>query len=121
MEKRNNRSTGAAYEEKAAQYLIKKGYCIRGRNVRTPLGELDIVAEKDSVLVFCECKFRNHGACGDALEAVDWKKQRRISHAAMYYYAGHGYGEEVSCRFDVIALYGDGSLTHIENAFDYQE
>lgn len=118
--KRSSRRVGAAYEEAAAGYLISKGYCIRARNMTTPCGEIDIVAEKDGILVFCECKFRSTGDWGDPLEAVDIRKQRRISRAAMYYYAGAGYEEGHPCRFDVIAIYGDGRIAHLENAFDYQ-
>ena len=52
--------------------------------------------------------------------AVDVRKQRRICKTALYYLAKHGYGMDTSCRFDVIAIYGDNSIRHIENAFEFQ-
>lgn len=52
--------------------------------------------------------------------AVDVRKQRRICKTALYYFVKHGYGMDTACRFDVIAIYGDNSIRHIENAFEFQ-
>lgn len=117
---RNNRKIGQKYEDIAAEYLTKKGYQIVKRNYRNPYGEIDILAQKDGVWIFCEVKFRSTRHCGSPLEAVDVRKQRRISKAAFYFYAYHGYAENTPCRFDVIAIYGDESVVHIENAFEFQ-
>ena len=116
----NKRKTGAEYENLAAQYLKEQGYTILKQNYRNRFGEIDILAKKDEVLVFVEVKFRSTNACGAPLEAVDMRKQRKISRTALYYYAGHGYEENIPCRFDVIAIYGDGRIQHIENAFEFQ-
>lgn len=115
----NKRKVGAKYEEIACTYLEKQGYKILERNLTTPHGEIDIIAQKERELVFCECKFRSSQKYGDPLEAVDRKKQRHISKSAAYYYTYHGYGDEVACRFDVIAIYEDGSMEHAEDAFDW--
>lgn len=117
---RNRRAVGAAYEEMAARYLTEHGYTIRARNYHNRYGELDIVAEKDSMLVIVEVKYRSGTRYGGPLEAVTTQKQRRICRATMGYYAAHGYGEEQSCRFDVIGITGDGVIRHIENAFGFQ-
>ncbi len=52
--------------------------------------------------------------------AVDIRKQRRICKTALYYFAKNEYGTDRACRFDVIAIYGDDSVRHIENAFEFQ-
>ncbi|MDO5548750.1 MAG: YraN family protein [Eubacteriales bacterium] len=117
---RNKRSIGAVYEAMAARYLTEHGYIIRARNYHSPYGELDIVAEKDSVLVVVEVKYRSGTRYGSPLEAVTRQKQRRICRATMGYYAAHGYGEERACRFDVIGIAGDGTIQHIQNAFEFQ-
>lgn len=120
MEEQNKRSIGTKYENMATEYLKNKGYKIIERNYRNKFGEIDIIAEDtDGVLVYIEIKYRSSKKCGDPLEAVDYRKQKRISKIAFYHYAGNGYNEEKACRFDVIAIYGDDSIKHIENAFNY--
>lgn len=116
----NNRGTGTKYEMLAAEYLRDRGYGILEQNFRCRYGEIDIIAERNGVLVFLEVKYRGSACCGTPLEAVDARKQRRISRAAMYYYAGHGYGEERPCRFDAIGIDGSGTVVHVENAFEFQ-
>lgn len=121
MVKLNKRQVGAQYEELAANYLAEQGYDILERNYRNRFGELDIIAGRDGVIVYVEVKYRHSGHCGDPMESVDRKKQRQISRVALYHYARNGAEEGRPCRFDVIAVYGDGSITHIENAFNYQK
>ena len=55
---KNNRQIGSKYEQLAADYLKKQGYCIVERNYYTPYGEIDIIAQQDEVLVFVEIKYR---------------------------------------------------------------
>ncbi len=117
----NRRKIGSGYEEIAANYLAEKGYTILDKNHRNKCGEIDIIASsKEGLLVICEVKYRSAKGCGDPLEAVDYRKQRRISRAALYYYMKQGYSLDTPCRFDVIAIYGDGTIKHIENAFEYR-
>ena len=115
---KNNRQIGSKYEQLAADYLKKQGYCIVERNYYTPYGEIDIIAKQDEVLVFVEIKYRSNRRYGAATDAVDHRKQWRISKSAMYYYAYHGYEEQRPCRFDVITVQGS-AVTHIQDAFDY--
>lgn len=118
--KKNNRKTGADFEQKAAEYLAGQGYCILEKNYRNRSGEIDIIAKDKEMLVFAEVKYRANICCGDPLEAVDQKKQRRICRAALSYYKMRGCRTTQPCRFDVIAFYGNGSLRHIQNAFEFQ-
>lgn len=117
---KNNRRTGAGYEETAAQYLSGKGYLILNRNYRNRYGEIDIVAKKDETFIIVEVKYRGSRRCGGALEAVDKRKQRRICRMTMHYYREHGCGMDTPCRFDVIGIYEDGRISHIEDAFEFQ-
>ncbi len=119
MSGENRRAIGALAEGAAADYLEQKGYVIRERNFRCRLGEIDLIAEKDGLLVFVEVKYRRTAICGLPYDAVDERKQRRICHAALAYYGRHGYAAGRMCRFDVIAVYADGRIEHLENAFDY--
>lgn len=115
----NTRGIGNRYENIAAGYLVEKGYRIVGRNYRNKLGEIDIIAESpDDVLVYIEVKYRSSEVHGTPFEAVGFDKRRRISRAALWHFNAEGYGDDKRCRFDVIGIYGDGRIEHIENAFD---
>lgn len=117
MREKNKRKIGAKYEGMAAGYLEEHGYKILERNYHNKYGELDILAEKDSTLVVVEVKFRSSDSFGDPLEAVDRCKQNRIYRTTLFYYMEHGYELNYSCRYDIIAIYGNGTIKHIENAF----
>lgn len=117
----NKRKAGGCYEERAAEYLTGKGYFIECRNYHAGRGpELDIVASKNGMLIAVECKYRFGRSFGDPLEAVDIRKQKHICFAMLKYCATHGYSPDTPCRFDVVAIYGDGSIRHIEHAFEFR-
>jgi putative endonuclease len=107
--------TGSKAEQRAVSLLVRKGYRIVERNFRTKLGELDIIARKGSVLVFVEVRSRRDATYGSALDAVGWRKQRKVTRVAMQYLARRK-PLFVSCRFDVVAITGD-DIVHIEDAW----
>jgi putative endonuclease len=115
------RSFGQKGEAAAEQYLRHKGYRIVARNLRSPLGELDLVAEDGRVLVFVEVKARRTGAFGGAIYAVHQRKQEKLIQLAALYLARHHIKDRL-CRFDVVLLQavGDGpaQIEHIQNAFE---
>lgn len=115
----NKRHIGAAFEKAAAEYLKLKGYKILERNFRSRIAEIDIIAYKDGTIVFFEVKYRSGSGYGDALEAVNIKKQKKICMAARFFCMCRGCSDSVPCRFDVIAIYSDKIIRHIEAAFDY--
>ncbi|HYC54343.1 MAG TPA: YraN family protein [Candidatus Binatia bacterium] len=109
------RELGIAGEDAAAAFLQRCGYRIVARNVRSPFGELDIIAIDGEVVVFVEVKTRRNGG---ALEAVDPRKQRRLTRLARSFLAGAGWSR-CPARFDVVAVDGRGmACTHVVNAFD---
>lgn len=114
----NRRAQGAGYEAEAAAFLEAKGYRILERNFRCRLGEIDLIAALNEVLVFVEVKYRADENGGGPLAAVDRKKQQRISRVALYYLQSHCGSVDVACRFDVIGM-TPGGIRHIESAFDY--
>lgn len=114
----NKRLIGTAYEKEVGSYLMKQGYQVLQYNFRCRMGEIDIVAKDGAYLVFVEVKYRRNAASGEPLEAVDFRKQKKISKAAAYYCMTHGYGEMTPCRFDVAAVLGN-DIQLIKNAFEY--
>ena len=104
----------------AARYLRDHGYEIWDANYRTRLGEVDLVAFCDDILVFCEVKTRSPHGIGTPAEAVDRDKQRRIGLVAKQFVKELRYNGVY--RFDVIEVYlseqGDHAVNHIKQAFD---
>ncbi|WP_422615238.1 YraN family protein [Fusobacterium necrophorum] len=74
----NNRKKGNEYEERAVSLLQEKAYRILARNFRTSIGEIDIIAEKDDILVFVEVKYRKNRNFGYGKEAVNSQKLLKI-------------------------------------------
>ena len=89
------------------------------KNFQCKSGEIDLIARDGKYLVFVEVKYRSDKTSGYASAAVDWRKQRRISRAALFFLKRYGFGEP-PCRFDVIAIDGE-QIEWIKNAFDYCE
>jgi len=112
--------TGLLGEQLASLYLQRKGFKILERNLSNRLGELDLVAQRQDLLVFCEVKTRTNREFGEPFEAVTPFKQKRLKRLAEGYLARHDLFFE-SVRFDVISiLLADREKTrieHIENAF----
>lgn len=113
---KNTHQIGMEYERMAANYLQGKGYQILERNYRDRFGEIDIVAKDKTEFVFIEVKFRENLKKGDPAEAVNHWKQKRIRRTARYYLYNHHIGEDVPCRFDVVAILGE-EIRLIKNAF----
>src|SRR5437899_12373319 len=72
-------SLGTSGEALAEDHLLGLGYRIVGRDVRTPLGQLDLVAMDGATLVFVEVKTRAGTRFGLPQEAVDRRKIRKRS------------------------------------------
>lgn len=113
---KNRRIIGTEYEQKAAEYLTLQGYQILERNFRCRQGEIDLIAKEGEWLVFIEVKYRKTAGSGEPLEAVNQRKQEKIYQAARYYLHHFYYGQEIVCRFDVVAILGE-EISLIRNAF----
>ncbi len=113
---KNKREIGNGYEDMAAAYLEDEGYVILDRNYRDRHGEIDIIAKEGRELVFVEVKYRQNLQKGDPAEAVHFFKQRRIWNTARRYLYCHHLGEDIPCRFDVVAILGK-EVRLIKNAF----
>ncbi|MDD3415134.1 MAG: YraN family protein [Lachnospiraceae bacterium] len=114
----NKRKIGNDYEAKACLFLEQRGLQILEQNFRCRIGEIDIIAKDGPTYVFVEVKFRKNVEEGHPAEAVNNRKQKIISKVADYYRMTKRMGENISCRFDVIAILSE-ELTWYQNAFDY--
>lgn len=109
-------------ESVAAEYLRKKHYTLLGANYRCRFGEIDLIAENKTYIVFVEVKLRKSADFAAAREFVDRRKQERLRQTAALYLSL--YGCEKQPRFDVIEVYApEGVQTkhpkiyHLEDAF----
>lgn len=114
----NNIEKGKAGEKIANDYLIKNGYKILEINYRNRLGEIDIIAIYNDILVFVEVKSRTNMNYGFAYEAVNYKKQRKIINTSSVYIKSNNF-DKFQLRYDIIEVYMTNklSINHIENAF----
>lgn len=115
-----NRSVGHLGENKAADYLINHGYLILARNVRTPYGEIDLIAKRDMVTVFVEVKTRTTNRFGPPEASITPKKREHMIASSQAYLQAHP-ELDGDWRLDVIAIKVDRddkvtSLVHFENA-----
>jgi len=78
-------SLGKIGEEYAKNYLASLGFVIKEQNYRTKLGEMDIIAEKDKKVFFCEVKTRIGDLHGKPYEAVTYRKLQHIQRVAQAY------------------------------------
>lgn len=102
----------------AANYLKKQSYKIVATNYKNKIGEIDIIAQDKTYIVFVEVKARYSGKFGDPLDAVDQKKQFKIRQVATMYLMQNKLLDS-PVRFDAIAIMGeqDCDIRHIKDAF----
>ena len=114
---------GRLGEDEAARHLKSKGYTILERNYGTKQGEIDLVAFRDGVLAFVEVRAQTEPSVTDPLETITRRKRRRVIQAARAYASQHHLDrQDVSLRFDVIAVLFDEQqhrrrIEHVEDAF----
>jgi putative endonuclease len=105
---------GLDAESRAAAVLEARGWTVLARRVRTPAGELDLVAEQDGLLAFLEVKARP--SLAEAAFSVSPRQAARIMAAAEAWMAGNPGHGAAGVRFDVILVAPEG-LRRIADAF----
>ena len=76
-------SLGRSGEAATLDVYLRRGFRSIARNWRCALGELDLVVERDGLLVFCEVKTRSGASFGGGYEAVTWTKRRKLRQLGM--------------------------------------
>ncbi len=102
-------------EHLAATHYRRLGYAVVARNWRSGTGELDLIVERDGVIVFSEVKARRTDRYGPAAAAVGPAKQRRIRLLALEWLEENR-PQRTGIRFDVVAITGT-EVVLIESAF----
>ena len=109
---------GVWAERYTALYLTLKGYRLIARRVRTPVGEIDLIAWAPRLgsrrrLVFIEVKAR--ATLDDSMAALRGRQRIRIERAAGYWLAGSQLSD-AEIRFDLVAVTG-WRLRHVRDAW----
>ena len=114
MKRQLAEKSGREGERRAAFWLRAKGWRIVGERVKTPRGEIDLIAKRGNVVAFVEVKWRRSTAARDL--AIDEYRLSRV--AAAVECVAHDYateGEDI--RIDVILLAPGALPRHIANAW----
>ncbi len=105
---------GRRGETLAAWYLRLKGWRILARRVKTPRGEVDLVARRGRTTAFVEVKWRT---CGAELGlAIDAYRLRRVAAAAEAVAMRYARPND-TLRIDVLLLAPRRWPRHIANAW----
>ncbi len=114
---------GTKGEDLTANFLRKQGYSLLKRNYSCRFGEIDIIAQKDDVLIFVEVKTRRENALVSGLQSVDQGKIKRLTLTARDFLSKSDTPSQVQPRFDVaeVTVTEDTppkfKLNYIKNAF----
>jgi putative endonuclease len=108
------RRSGRRGEILCALWLMAKGYRVVGFRLRTPFGEIDLLARKGDILAVVEVKRRQNIEA--ALEAVTARQRDRLRRAAQAL-ATNGAHSSPSVRLDLMALAPGRLPRHIPDAW----
>ena len=104
---------GQRSEQLALQFLGSQGYVIEQRNVRFPVGEIDIIAREGQTLCFVEVRSVSSPQWGGALASITDRKRRHLIRAARWYLSRcRELPPEI--RFDVVAIEWNGAAPSVE-------
>lgn len=120
---RERKELGFYGENEAVKFLRKNNYRILRRNYKTPLGEIDIIAEKDGTIVFIEVKSSSSPLFGPPYLRVTKKKKNHIIKNALFYLKEHDLLDH-EARIDIVAISFDKideeKFELIENAVELE-
>lgn len=117
--RRARRELGARAERLVCDHLMARGFEIVGRNVRVGAKELDIIARRGDLVVFCEVRARSSAEFGSPLATIGAAKIRNVRYAARGFLHERGW-RGLAVRLDAAAVVFDvpeGRLDYIEGAF----
>lgn len=96
----------------SARYLRSLGYVILDRNVKTYRGEIDLIAQKDDLILFVEVKAKKKADGFSPSIRVDGAKRKRLLGAANAWLDGR---DDVYARIDVIGVCEGTVVEHFED------
>ena len=113
-DRRRRYRTGRTAERIAALWLTAKGYRMLGRRVRTPYGEIDLVAVRGRRVSFVEVKARRTREAAEA--ALPRRQRERVKRAAGAWLQRHAAYQGHEVTFDVVFVLPWSFPRHFVNA-----
>ncbi|MGF1747368.1 YraN family protein [Vibrio cionasavignyae] len=115
---KNKRQLGQHYEDLAQAYLGRHGLSTLTKNYTVKCGELDLIMQDATCLVFVEVKYRKNRQYGHAQEMVTASKAKKLQKAAMVWLMKNDLSPyDTEFRFDVVAIHNSGEdIDWIKNA-----
>ena len=106
---------GVDAEQVASDALVRDGWVVLARRLRTPAGEIDLVADRDGLVAFVEVKARP--TLAGAADALGPRQRARLMAAAEIALASHPEWGRAGARFDVLLVDATGAVRRIADAF----
>ena len=110
---------GERAEQLACDHLLGQSFEIVARNVRLGRLEIDIVARRGRLLVFCEVRSRSSSYLMTPAQSIDRRKVQHLRQAAAQWLRTHELAG-LQVRFDVASVLfeaPEGTLNYLEGAF----
>lgn len=114
----NTQKIGKKGEDIASIFLENKGYAILEKNYRYQRNEIDLIVQKNELLIFVEVKLRSNTDYGMPEEVVSEAQKIRIISTADKYIFTKNWQKDI--RFDIISITISNNkyvLEHFEDAF----
>jgi putative endonuclease len=112
-----NYSAGHEAEKIAAKFLESEGYEIFELNWKTPVCEVDIIANKQNVIYFVEVKYRNNNSQGMGFDYITPKKLQQMKFAANCWVEENNYDRDY--ELSGIEMSSDFQITEFIEQIDY--
>ncbi len=95
--------------------LVRHGWTVLARRLRTEAGEIDIIAAQPDLLAIIEVKARR--TLADAALALSHRQRARLIAAADIALAEHPEWAREGMRFDLMVVDANGVIRRIADAF----
>lgn len=100
----NSKKIGLKAENLACRYLKSQGLSLIRRNYACRYGEIDLIMQDKTSIVFIEVRCRQDLRFGHSIETVHIAKQKKLIKTAEYFLQYHSLSEAIACRFDVVGI-----------------
>ena len=112
---KNSYFIGKKAEYKCQKYLKSMGFKIIKTNFKTTLGEIDIIATKENLIVAFEVKFRSDS--NYLAYSISKIQQRRVSNAFLLFLQYKTCYNTYHKRFDALLVNKDFEIQHLTNTW----
>ena len=114
----NKNNAGLAAEKLAATFLSAQGLKLVAQNYHCRFGEIDLIMQDASTLIFIEVRLRSNKSFGSAAASITPQKQQKLMLTAQHYLQQNP--QKNACRFDVLLMdkVAIGAITWLKNALE---